>query len=135
MIVVLVVAAGAAWESAVLELIAARSGMVVLKRCVDVDELLATSSAGQADAAVVALDAPGLDPAAVDLLHRHQVRVIAVAAGSEAARTRAARIGVDVLLDAEDLAAIPDAVEAQVDPPAFPPEPGTDPESDTESDT
>ena len=70
-----------------MELIGARGGMVVLKRCVDVDELLATSSAGQADAAVVALDAPGLDPTAVDVLHRHQVRVVAVGADSEAART------------------------------------------------
>ena len=38
-----------------------RTDVVVLKRCVDVDDLLATGSAGQADAAVVALDAPGLD--------------------------------------------------------------------------
>ena len=126
MLVVLVVAAGAAWESPVLEVIGARSGMVVLKRCVDVDELLATSSAGQADAAVVALDAPGLDHAAVDLLHRHQVRVLAVGADSEAARTRAARVGVDALVDAGDLAGLPDAIEAQVDPPAFEPEPAPD---------
>jgi MinD-like ATPase involved in chromosome partitioning or flagellar assembly len=125
-LVVLVVAAGAAWESPVLELVEARPGMVVLKRCVDVDELLATSSAGQADAAVVALDAPGLDPAAVDLLHRHQVRVVAVAADSEATRTRAARVGVDVLVDDGDLATLPDAVEAQVDPATFPPEPEAD---------
>jgi MinD-like ATPase involved in chromosome partitioning or flagellar assembly len=122
-IVVLVVAAGAAWESPVLELIGARSGMVVLKRCVDVDELLATSSAGQADAAVVALDAPGLDVAAVDLLHRHQVRVVAVAAASEVARTRAARVGADALVDEHDLGGLPDLVEATVDPPTFPPEP------------
>jgi len=125
-LVVLVVAAGAAWESPVLELVEARVGMVVLKRCVDVDELLATSSAGQADAAVVALDAPGLDPAAVDLLHRHQVRVVAVAADSEATRTRAARVGVDVLVDDGDLATLPDAVEAQVDPATFPLEPEAD---------
>ena len=104
MVVVLVVAAGAAWESPVLELVGGRPGMVVLKRCVDVDDLLAAGSAGQADAAVVALDAPGLDPAAVDLLHRHQVRVVAVAGrDDEAARTRAARIGVDALVGHDDL--------------------------------
>ena len=80
-VVVLVVAAGAAWESPVLELVARRPGLVVLKRCVDVDDLLAAGSAGQADAALVALDAPGLDQSAVDLLHRHQVRVVAVAGG------------------------------------------------------
>lgn len=113
MIVVLVVAAGAAWESDVLELIGARGGMVVLKRCVDVDELLATSSAGQADAAVVALEAPGLDPNAVEVLHRHQVRVVGVAAETERARARAARTGVDVLVGDDDLARIPDLLEAE----------------------
>jgi MinD-like ATPase involved in chromosome partitioning or flagellar assembly len=118
-VVVLVVAAGAVWESPVLELIGARSGMVVLKRCVDVDELLATSSAGQADAAVVALEAPGLDAAAVDLLHRHQVQVVAIAGGSEAARTRAARVGADVLVDDRDLAGLPDVIADQVDPPTL----------------
>ncbi len=121
MLVVLVVAAGAVWESAVLDLIAARSGMVVLKRCVDVDELLATSSAGQADAAVVALDAPGLDPTAVDVLHRHQVRVVAVAADTEGSRTRAARTGVDVLVADDDLDRIPDALETESDPASFEP--------------
>jgi MinD-like ATPase involved in chromosome partitioning or flagellar assembly len=119
MIVVLVVAAGASWESPVLELIGARPGMVVLKRCVDIDELLATSSAGQADAAVVALDAPGLDPTAVDVLHRHQVRVVAVGADSDPARTRAARVGVDVLVAHDDLESLPDAIEAEADEPTF----------------
>jgi MinD-like ATPase involved in chromosome partitioning or flagellar assembly len=112
MVVVLVVAAGAAWESPVLELMTARPGIVVLKRCVDVDELLAASSAGQADAAVVALDAPGLDQSAVDLLHRHQVRVLAVAPAGEAARARAARVGVDVLVDDSEPGQVPDLLEA-----------------------
>jgi len=114
-VVVLVVAAGAAWESTALEAIGGRSGMVVLKRCVDVDELLATSSAGQADVAVVALDAPGLDPTAVDVLHRHQVRVVAVAADTESARVRAGRLDVDALVDHDDLELLPDALEAEVD--------------------
>jgi MinD-like ATPase involved in chromosome partitioning or flagellar assembly len=114
MVVVLIVAAGAAWESPVLEVLGRRSGVVVLKRCVDVDELLAASRAGQADAAVVALDAPGLDQAATDVLHRHQVRVVAVSGtGSpDAARARAARIGVDALAAADDLSEIADLVES-----------------------
>ena len=119
MVVVVVVAAGAAWESSVLGLIGARSGMVVLKRCVDVDEALAASSAGQADAAVVALDAPRLDPTAVDVLHRHQVRVVAVGPDDEAARTHAARVGVDVLVGHDDLERLPDALEAGVGHGAF----------------
>jgi MinD-like ATPase involved in chromosome partitioning or flagellar assembly len=113
-VVVLIVAAGAAWESPLLEVLGRRPGVVVLRRCVDVDDLLAASSAGQADVAVVALDAPGLDQAALDLLRRHQVRVVAVAGpGSpEAARTRAARIGVDALTAADDPSAIADLVES-----------------------
>ena len=78
MICVLVVASGAAWESAALGLLSARPDIVVLKRCVDVDDLLASAAMGQADAAVVALDAPGLDPDAVERLRRHQVRPVAV---------------------------------------------------------
>lgn len=72
-------------------LLADRPGIVVLKRCVDVDELLGAATAGQAQVAVVALEAPGLDQAAVDLLHRHHVRPVAVAAAgaSESARMRA----------------------------------------------
>ena len=118
MVVVLVVAAGAAWESPVLELVAGRPGLVVLKRCVDVDDLLAVGSAGQADAALVALDAPGLDQAAVDLLHRHQVRVVAVAGGGspDAARARAARVGVDGLADERDLSRVLDLLESDDEP-------------------
>jgi MinD-like ATPase involved in chromosome partitioning or flagellar assembly len=117
-VVVLVVAAGAAWESPALELVAGRPGLVVLKRCVDVDDLLAAGSAGQADAALVALDAPGLDQSAVDLLHRQQVRVVAVAgSGSpDAARARAARVGVDALADDHDLPHVLDLLESDAEP-------------------
>lgn len=126
--VVLVVASGAAWEPAALELIGARPGMVVLKRCVDVDELLAAGTAGQADAALVALDAPGLDPAAVDLLHRHQVRVVAVTgAGSpDSVRSRAARIGVDHLADDHDLERAVDLLTRADEPSRVVPDPADD---------
>ena len=118
MVVVLVVASGAAWESPLLALVGERHDLVLLKRCVDVDDLLASASAGQADAAVVALDAPGLDHAAVDLLHRHQVRVVAVAgSGSpDAVQTRAARIGVDGLVGADDLARVVELLERDDEP-------------------
>ena len=114
MVVILVVAAGAAWESQVLELVAGRPGLVVLRRCVDVDDLLAAGSSGQADAALVALEAPGLDRAAVDLLHRHQVRVVAVAGGggSDLGQTRAAGVGVDALADDHDLPRVLDLLES-----------------------
>jgi MinD-like ATPase involved in chromosome partitioning or flagellar assembly len=122
-VVVLVVAAGGAWESAALSLLTQRPGIVVLKRCVDVDELLAAGSSGQADAAVVALEAPGLDPAATELLHRHGLRVVAVASGPmEVARVRAGRIGVDALVGDGDLERLPDLVEADDVGPTAPPE-------------
>ncbi len=112
MIVVLVVAAGAAWESTALRELGGDPGIVVLKRCVDVDDLLATAAAGQADVAVVALDAPGLDGPAVDHLLRHDVRPVAVVppGPEEAARMRAGRLGIRVLLDERDVADLPEAV-------------------------
>ncbi|MDN8907633.1 hypothetical protein Q0O77_15085, partial [Staphylococcus aureus] len=58
----------------------AHPGTVVLKRCVDVDDLLASVTSGQADVAVVSLDAPGLDAASVAHLRRHGVRPVAVTA-------------------------------------------------------
>ena len=95
MVVVLLVAAGAAWESAALATLSGRRDVVVLKRCVDVDDLLATATSGQADVAVVGLDAPGFDLAAVDHLGEHGVRPVAVARRrSLEARCGPARIGV-----------------------------------------
>ena len=62
MVVVLVVASGAAWESPLLALVGERHDLVLLKRCVDVDDLLASASAGQADAAVVGARCPRARP-------------------------------------------------------------------------
>jgi MinD-like ATPase involved in chromosome partitioning or flagellar assembly len=136
-IVVLVVASGAAWESAALGVLGAHPRIVVLKRCVDVDDLLAAASAGQADVAVLGLDAPGLDAAAVDHLRGHGVRPVAVvAAGAvEAGRVRASRIGITGLVADDDLDVLPDAITTEdrtpVGPgpdhtPGPPPVPGPD---------
>jgi len=109
---VLMVASGAAWESPALGRLSARQGVVVLKRCVDVSDLMAAATAGQADVAVLALDAHGLDAAAVDHLRRHRVRPIAVTPDpeGEATRARAARIGIATLVGEQELASLPDAV-------------------------
>src|SRR3954451_18496493 len=110
---VLIVASGAAWETAALELLGAHPGIVVLKRCVDVDDLLAAATAGQADVAVLGLEAPGLDRAAVDLLGKHGVRPVAIAAGGatlDGGRLRAARIGIHRVVTDDDLDALPGAV-------------------------
>ncbi len=119
MVVVLVVASGAAWESAALARLGERPGIVVLKRCVDVDDLLAAASAGQADVAVLGVDAPGLDAAAVQHLRSYAVRPVAIVPGGaalDAACLRATRIGIRSLVAEDELASLPDAVAAGEDP-------------------
>ncbi|MGD9961060.1 AAA family ATPase [Nocardioides sp.] len=105
------VASGAAWESAAFGLLTGQPGVVVLKRCVDVNELLAAATAGQADVAVVGLESHGLDAAAVEHLRRHRVRTVAVVAGlDDTASARAARVGVTTLITQDDLARLAEAV-------------------------
>ena len=115
MVVVLILESGAGWESSVLALLEREPGVVVLRRCVDVPDLLAAASAGQADVAVVALEAPGLDQAAVDHLRRFQVRPLAVvpAGPAEEHRLRAARLGVTATVTDDRLEELPAAVQAE----------------------
>lgn len=129
MVVVLVLAAGAAWESQALTLLADRGDVVVLKRCVDVPDLLATAAAGQADVAVVAIDAPGLDRSAVDHLRGHGVRPVAVlpaGADLDAAALRATRIGVRALVGDDELPDLGDLVAAGQEPEDTVARPATD---------
>jgi MinD-like ATPase involved in chromosome partitioning or flagellar assembly len=120
-VIVLVVASGAAWESPALQLLAGRPDVVVLKRCVDVDDVMAAATAGQADVAVLGLDAPGLDVAATDHLRKHGVRPVAIVprgTSPEAGRLRAARVGIATLVDEDALDGLPDAVTAVEEPTA-----------------
>ncbi|WP_110239313.1 AAA family ATPase [Nocardioides gilvus] len=105
----LLLASGAAWESQALDLIGAASGLVVLKRCVDTDDLMASATTGQAELAVVAVDAPGLDASAVTHLRRHGVALVAVTAEAtrEDTDARLARIGVRAVLPADELTELP----------------------------
>ena len=106
MICVVLLAAGAAWESPALADLEHHREVVVLKRCVDVDDLLASVTSGQADVAVVSLDAPGLDPASVVHLRRHSVRPVAVTeapADDLDAREQAQRLGIRALVSVLDL--------------------------------
>lgn len=132
MIVVLLAAAGAAWESPAFTALNQHPATVVLRRCVDVADLLAAASTGQAAVAVVSADLPGLDRAAVEELSRHGVRVLGVAADVDLARTRAARVGIVSVLAAERVgevgalvaglpedAAVPREVAEVLDAPAF----------------
>lgn len=120
MILVLLAASGAAWESRALTLLAGQPGLVVLKRCVDVDDLLAAASAGQVSLAVLGIDAPGLDAAAVDHLHAHGVRPVAVVPSDaeEPARARATRIGITALVRDDDLESLPHVAVATEPPSA-----------------
>ena len=115
MICVLLLAAGEAWESPALADLEAHSGVVVLKRCVDVDDLLASVTSGQVDVAVVALDAPGLDPASIAHLRRHAVRPVGVTtarADDLDVREHAQRLGIGSVVGAGSLATLPEVVAA-----------------------
>ncbi len=118
--VVLLLAAGAPWETSALRVLTGRRDLVVLKRCVDVDDLLATATSGQADTAVVAIEAPGLDRAAVDRLGAHGVRTVAVVA-DEGGTVRAGRIGVRTCVD--DVEELPGAITTDQPPEPLPPAP------------
>jgi len=74
---VLLAAAGAPWEAVALRSLTA-AGMVVLKRCVDLPDLLASAATGEAVVAVVSGDLDGLDADSVVRLLRHDVRCVAV---------------------------------------------------------
>ncbi len=113
MICVLLLAAGEAWESPALVDLEAHPAVVVLKRCVDVDDLLASVTSGQADVAVVSLDAPGLDPASVAHLRRHAVRPVAVTAARSDdldVREHAQRLGISAVVGSGELATLPTVV-------------------------
>jgi MinD-like ATPase involved in chromosome partitioning or flagellar assembly len=111
-ICVLMMASGAAWESEALTRLDGRAGVVVLKRCVDVDDLLATATSGQADVAVVGLEAPGLDPSAVAHLRRYAVRPVAVVSRTDDpdVLARAQRVDIGALVAFDDLEVLAEAV-------------------------
>ena len=121
-VTVLLAAGGQAWEAAALRLLSG-GPTLVLKRCVDLADLLASAATGQADVAVVAGDLPGLDADAVMHLLRHDVRCVAV--GTDEGEL--ARIGVVGVVPEDELSALTEVVssagtrELVVDP-----EPGTD---------
>lgn len=104
---VLVAAAGAGWEASVLRRLSAEEpAIVVLKRCVDLEDLLASATTGQAQVALVALGLPGLDAASTELLRRSGLGVVTVAEPGELAGDgtgRARRIGLELLVDAVTL--------------------------------
>ncbi len=80
---VLIAAGGAAWEVDTLQVVGApASGAVLLKRCVDLPDLLASSATGQARVAVLAAGLPGLDADSVGHLRNVGVAVVLVEEGT-----------------------------------------------------
>ncbi len=91
---------GQSWEN---ELVAALdrpgSPMTVLRRCVDIGDVLAIAATGQASVAVVSADLRRLDTEAVVTLRAAGVAVVGVhPAADERARTRLERIGITALV-------------------------------------
>jgi MinD-like ATPase involved in chromosome partitioning or flagellar assembly len=104
-VTVLLAAGGEQWEAAALGMLSGGSSHV-LKRCVDLTDLLASATTGQVDVAVVAGELPGLDADAVMQLLRHDVRCVAVGGDQDAL----ARIGVVAVVDEPDLGSLPETV-------------------------
>ncbi len=106
-VAVLLAAGAEAWETSALRLLSS-GGTVVLKRCVDLTDLLASAATGQAHVAVVAGVLPGLDADAVTHLLGDEVRCVAV--GGDAASLH--RMGVVAVVPEPELGSLPDAVAA-----------------------
>ncbi len=104
---VLLTAGGEPWEAAALRALSG-DGCAVLKRCVDLPDLLATAATGLAEVAVVSGDLAGLDADAVTRLLRAEVGTVAVGGTSE----RLLQIGVSAVVPVDDLAALGRTVRA-----------------------
>ena len=121
---VLTAVGGAGWEAGLVQALErSPSGVTVVRRCVDVADLLATAATGTARAVLVSSDLRRLDRDAVGRLAASGVAVVGlVAGGDDDAVRRLRRLGVTHVLDAasdaaEISAAVTDAVAHPVPPP------------------
>jgi len=76
-----VAAGGAAWEAQAIAIIEDRSDLRLVRRCVDVADLLAVGATESAEVAIVSPSLPGLDVDVVDRVRRAGVRLLAMAEG------------------------------------------------------
>lgn len=114
---VLLAVTGAPWEADVVRRAEDAPGIRVVRRCVDMADVLAAAATGQARAVLVAEDLPRLNADAVAALYGRRVAVVALVDPAESREDRLTRIGIDRILPADvgpdDLGrAITDAVEA-----------------------
>lgn len=109
MICVLVLAAGEPWETTLLQEVERQPDLMVLRRCMDIADLLAAAGTGQAQAAVVALTAPGFDATAVQDLADAGVQCLGVAEQPERddVLVRVVRIGLETVVGTHDLHHVP----------------------------
>ena len=107
---VLVAAGGAGWEVGALRALSGAAGSVLLKRCVDLPDLLATASTGQARVAVVADGLVGLDADSLALLGRAGLGVVLVADGEPSSLS--VLPGVVAVTPGEEMSSLPGAVRA-----------------------
>ncbi|MFC5677779.1 AAA family ATPase [Aeromicrobium endophyticum] len=84
---VVIAAGGAAWEEAAIRELEASPVLRLVRRCVDVADLLAVAHTDVASAAIISAELAGLDVDAVAQLERGGVQVVAV--GAEAGRCEA----------------------------------------------
>jgi Mrp family chromosome partitioning ATPase len=102
---------GARWESELVAAVEHRPlGVVVVRRCVDLADLLATAASGTARAVLLSADLRRLDRDAIARLETARVAVIALA-GDDAAERRLRQLGCRHVLPADSP---PDRVSAQV---------------------
>jgi MinD-like ATPase involved in chromosome partitioning or flagellar assembly len=118
-----------AWERPALDALQGARDLVLLRRCLDLTELLAAATSGTAQVAVVGHRSHGLDRDAVDRLAASGVRVVVVVAdaGTSAAsysqeRERLERLGAADVLPAAAIATdlarvVREAVRHEVGPP------------------
>ena len=113
---VLVAAGGAGWEAHAIEQLAAGApSVVLLKRCVDLNDLLATATTGQAGVALVAHGLPGLDADSVSILRRAGLGVVMVAAPADLTpedEQRTRRLGIEHLVLSDSMGTLNDVVLA-----------------------
>ncbi|QNE21014.1 hypothetical protein F1D05_27775 [Kribbella qitaiheensis] len=113
---------GAPWEADVVRRAERAPGIRVVRRCVDIADVMAAAASGQARAVLLAEDLPRLTSDAVAALHSRRIAVVAMVDPSDTGEPsggedRLSRMGIERILpadvSAEDLGrAIVDAVES-----------------------
>jgi Flp pilus assembly CpaE family ATPase len=117
---VLVAVAGVDFEAALLE---ALDGPLfhVVRRCVDVPDLLTVAASRQAEAAVVSAQLRSLDRTVVARLREEGVAVVGATAEAASADEAALRgLGIELFASADDMTSLSDVLAAAVSGPAMP---------------